>query len=375
MTKKIKLFHIFATFVPGGVQVRMSTIINSLPEHFHHTIMAMDQRLDARSLIKDKVSVNCILPVGEKNSSFFTILKLARIIHSLDPDIILTYNWGALNAILAAKICHFKKIIHMEAGFRPDEAEGPQKKRRILIRHFLFRHVSGVIVPSVNLKGIAENIWRIPRNKIFYISNGVDCNRFSPGKVREARQGLGIEDEACVIGTVAHLREEKNLKLLMRSFAGIEAEIPPHLLIIGDGPEKEFLVNLALTIGIKDRVHFLGHYKDPSQCYQMMDIFALSSKTEQMPVSILEAMASGLPVLSTDVGDIRNIVEDENQSFIVPRDNESRYQEALAQLITSEEKRKCLGLKNRQKCVRKYRHDQMIAAYYNLYKEVLYSSS
>lgn len=351
----------------------MSMIINALPEYFHHTIMAMDQRLDAKNLVHDdKVTVNYITPVRKESPSFFTIPKLAKIIYSMVPDIVLTYNWGAIDAILAAKICNFNKIIHMEAGFRPDEAEVPQKKRRILFRRFLFRHVSGVIVPSANLRGIAENIWQIPRDKIIYIPNGVDCNRFSLRKTDEARQELGIGNETCIIGTVAHLREEKNIGLLIRSLAGIKTLIPPpHLIIVGDGPEKDGLMNLAEELGIKERIHFFGHHKDTPRYYQMMDIFALSSKTEQMPVSVLEAMASGLPVLSTDVGDIRNMVDRENHAFIVPRENEPQYQAALEQLITNREKRSYLGMKNRHKCISEYRHDQMINAYHNLYRRVL----
>ena len=110
MTNRIQLFHVFSTFLPGGPQVRTSMIINSLPEYFCHTILAMDQKLDARSLIKDGIKVDYITR-NMKGSSFSCTLRLARIIYSISPSLILTCNWGAIDAVLAARICHFKKVL------------------------------------------------------------------------------------------------------------------------------------------------------------------------------------------------------------------------------------------------------------------------
>lgn len=259
----------------------------------------------------------------------------------------------------------------METGFNYDEAEGNQKKRRIIYRRFLLRYIAGVIVPSLNLKDIAKNIWKVPSNKIFYFPNGVDCNNFSPGKAYKSRQMIGIKDEACVIGLVAHLRPVKNIGLLIKSFAKIRKRFSLHLIIIGDGLERKKLMNLAKKLGVKENVYFLGHRNDLRECYRMMDIFALSSKSEQMSVSILEAMATGLPIVSTDVGDIKKMVDDENRCFIVPQNYDALYEVALEQLVIDKEKRTYLGIKNRQKCLKVYRHEQMIFAYYNFYKRIL----
>lgn len=369
MINKIQLLHVFATFDPGGPQVRITKIINALPKYFHHTIIAVDKKKGAMSLIKKDINVTYI--DIEANTSFFYILRLIKTIYFLSPNLILTYNWGAIDAVLAALICHSKKVLHMEAGFRPDEAGCSQKKRRILYRRFLLRQVSGVIVPSLNLRNIAKSIWKIPNKKIFYIPNGVDCDQFSPGKAIQKRRKLGIGDDECVIGIVAHLREVKNISFLIRTFASIKKKFSIHILIIGDGMERAKLASLAEKLDVKDNVHFLGHQEDPSECYKMMDIFALSSKTEQMPVSVLEAMASELPILSTDVGDIKKMVDIENHDFIVPLKNEYLYREALEKLVINKDLRTYLGKKNREKCLREYQHTKMISSYYNLYKKVL----
>ena len=121
-----------------------------------------------------------------------------------------------------------------------------------------------------------------------------------------------------VIGTVAALREEKNISRLMHAFAMLPAG---RLVIVGDGPQRPALEALAASLGVAERVCFAGHHLDTAAFYAQFDIFALSSDTEQMPLSVIEAMASGLPVVSTDVGDVRLMVASENIPFVTGLDD------------------------------------------------------
>ena len=111
-----------------------------------------------------------------------------------------------------------------------------------------------------------------------------------------------------IIGTVAALRAEKNLARLLRAFHLAVQDTPGRLVVIGDGPERAALEALASKLGVADRVFWAGHVPDPAELIKAFDIFAMSSDTEQMPISLLEAMAAGLPTAATDVGDIKQML-------------------------------------------------------------------
>ena len=117
------------------------------------------------------------------------------------------------------------------------------------------------------------------------------------------RQQWGIDDETVVYGFAGGLRGEKNLHLLLKAFG--EAALPDnsHLALVGDGPDRAELEQLAARLGIGPRVSFRGHASDMSQVMPAFDVFVMSSRTEQTPNALLEAMACGLPVIATDVGD------------------------------------------------------------------------
>jgi glycosyltransferase involved in cell wall biosynthesis len=331
--------------------------------------MAMDHRIEARTHLSDTAEVQFVYPnVG--TSPPFAILKLAKQLWRLKPDLLVTYNWGAIEAVVAAKLIGVNRIIHCEYGFGPDEA-CQQKQRRALSRRLVLKGASFVVVPSTNLERIALQVWKLPREYVVHINNGVDCQTFSPGESRAERTKLGIGITDCVIGTVAHLRREKNLQFLIDAFANLVPDISSHLVIVGDGPEKADLVKQVSRNDIEHRVHFLGHITHPADIYRMMDIFALSSITEQMPLSLLEAMATGLPALSTDVGDVMEMVSVENRRFIVSVADKTSYFEALRALASSRELRLDIGMKNREKVLNKFTHEKMIEAYTALFEEVL----
>ena len=149
------------------------------------------------------------------------------------------------------------------------------------------------MLPSRNLVRIATRDLEAAARVIRYVPNGIDLARFATDG---AQRGAGEP----VIGTVAALREEKNIaRLCSRAFALLPSG---RLVIVGDGPERPALEALAASLGVADRVEFAGHHQDTPAFYARFDIFALSSDTEQMPLSVIEAMASGLPVVATDGG-------------------------------------------------------------------------
>jgi glycosyltransferase involved in cell wall biosynthesis len=162
------------------------------------------------------------------------------------------------------------------------------------------------------------------------------------------------------------LRAEKNLGRLLRAFAMATQARPGRLVIIGDGPERVGLQALAAEIGITQRTSFLGHITQPAAFFSGFDVFALASDTEQMPIAVIEAMAAGLPVAATDVGDVRAMLADANANCVVPRDDVA-LADCLATLLDDADLRARLGAANRAKALAAFDQERMFAAYAALF--------
>ena len=174
-----------------------------------------------------------------------------------------------------------------------------------------------------------------------------------------------------MIGTVSHLSKVKNIGFLIETISRMPSDWPIHLLVLGDGSEREYLEKLAIELNVLNQIKFFGHVQQPVVYYRMMDIFALCSLTEQMPVAVLEGMAMGLPIVSTDVGDVRSMVSRENTPYVIPLNKRLEYQNAIAFLIRNKSLRKSIGDSNRKKCLELYSSQKMIQRYHRLYYRTL----
>src|SRR5207247_220755 len=139
--------------------------------------------------------------------------------------------------------------------------------------------------------------WRVDPRKLLYLPNGIDVARFADASPAPQPPGFDRRPGELVLGTLAPLRPEKNLARLIRVFARIAARTPARLVICGDGSERPALQALAKDLGLAPRVAFLGNTDAAETVLKTFDVFAISSDTEQMPITVLEAMAAGLPIV------------------------------------------------------------------------------
>ena len=354
------LLHVSPSFAPGGAQVRAAALMNHFGSRYRHTLLAMDGDFSVIERITPAVRYRTTAPKVSPNPIASTA-KLIEVLQAERPDLVLTYNWGSIEAVLAAGLSRIAPVVHAEDGFGRDEAVH-QKRRRVWTRRWALRFAERVVAPSTVLIRMMRDVWRLPSDKVEYIPNGIDTARFTP---RNERCSGSSE---LVIGTVGHLREEKRQEMLIEACARLNVDVPVRLKIAGEGPERSKLQAVAQAAGFVHKVEFLGRCTDMPQVYAQFDVFALTSSTEQMPLSVLEAMAAGLSVVSTDVGDVKQMVSEPNRPFVV---SSSEFDSALRQLGMRNELRAHLGSANRLHCTQTYSVEQMFGRYESLYQGVI----
>ena len=356
------VLSVFSTFSVGGAQVRFTSIANHFGPRYRHAIIAMSGQTECRERLDPTLDVSFPTLSFRKGDTLRNVRTFRRFLQLLQPDVLVTSNFGTIEWAIA-NLFPVVRHVHMEDGFGPEERER-QIARRVWLRRLLLRRAT-VMLPSRNLLRIARTIWRLPDTSLRYIPNGIDLERFgaaTPTTPWPAGEGP-------VMGTVAALRAEKNLPRLLRAFAKVATELPGRLVIVGDGPERAGLEALAASLGLAARVHLIGHVAAPQGLYRGFDLYALSSDTEQMPMTILEAMAASLPIAATDVGDVADMVAPENRPFVAPL-TDAALAESLRALMTNAALRHDLGKANRAKVVRDYDQQAMFTAYAALFDGV-----
>jgi glycosyltransferase involved in cell wall biosynthesis len=247
-------------------------------------------------------------------------------------------------------------------GFGPEEADA-QLSRRVWMRRLALSGATTVVVPSQTLRQLATETWRLDPSRVHLIPNGVDAAALAD----QARQPLGLRRPAeRLFGTLGGLRPEKNLARLLRIAAMLPAALPWRLVIAGDGSERAALERQARERGLSERVVFTGFVDRPGSLLGELDVFVLTSDTEQMPLCVLEAMALGLPVLTTDVGDLRIVLPPESRDgCLFARHDEAGFAERLEALLAAPDECRRLGALNRAKAA-DFASDIMIDRYERL---------
>lgn len=371
-----RILHIFSTFDPGGPQLRQAGLIGKLPASWSHEILAMDGRVGAQAhLPEDR---ECSFVQAPLSKGLLALRSLGRFLASRQADLILTYNWGAYDMLAAARIKGLHPLVHVVDGFRPDEAEKELSRRR-LARRLLYPRVDAVVVISERLQHLAEQSWRVPADKLHFIPNGVDLERFattSDSHAREqarsqARARWNLPDDALLLGAVGGLRPIKDHATLIQAFALLDAPTDCLLVLAGDGPLRADLRAQCAELGIADRVRFLGHVDDTTSLYPALDLLLFSSQSEQMPITALEAMASSLPIVATRVGDLPRMLPKASVALLAPPKNPNALATVIQPFLTSQDLRESTGLANLTHCRTTYSEATMIEAWHKLLTDLL----
>jgi glycosyltransferase involved in cell wall biosynthesis len=363
MTAQRHLLHVFPSFNIGGAQVRFAALVEGLGDRFRHTVISLTGNYDAAALLAPGSPVAFGEGLIEEGSLPARLGWRRAKVAELQPDLLLTYNWGAIESALANLFCGAPHI-HMEDGFGPEEAHR-QFARRIWTRRVALAR-SQVVVPSMTLRGIAARTWRLDMRKVHHIPNGIAPQTDYSTAIDSL--GLDLPPALPRIVWAGALRREKNPIRLLRAFAPIKDKAV--LLLIGDGPERQAILEEADRLAIGPHLRLLGRRTDARDLIMQCDILALSSDTEQMPLVVLEAMDAGLCVASVDVGDVRRMVAPANRPFITAV-SEDPLAAALEALVADEGLRTRIGQANQAHLRENYDLQVMVDAYGALFDRTI----
>ena len=368
-----RLLHLHSSFNLGGKEARCVQLINAFgAEALHSIVSAMHGALGAAERIAPGVAMALPqdFPALQGRPTPARLWRLARAMRGY--DLVLTYNFGAMDAVMAHRlygaVLGLPPLIHHEDGFNQEEAERLLPQRN-WYRAVALGRASALVVPSQRLEGIALGPWHQPRERVKRIPNGINTEAYATVPRADAIPGLPKREGDLWLGTLAGLRAVKNLPRLVRCFAALPRPRFQawQLVILGEGPERETIRAEAEALGVGDRVHLPGFAPDPAQAVGLFDLFALSSDSEQFPISVVEAMAAGLAVAAPAVGDVAAMAAADNVPFLRTPGDEAGLAAAIAALARDADLRKAVGAANRARATAEYDEQTMVDRYRALY--------
>ncbi|MGH8102041.1 MAG: glycosyltransferase, partial [Chthoniobacterales bacterium] len=226
-SKPIHLLHVFPSFEIGGAQMRFARLVQNHGLRYRHSIVALDKKAEMSARLSGEAQTQLRLLDFDKKRFWANLKRFRKTIIEIDPDVLVTYNWGAIEWALANRLSPSRRHVHIEDGFGAEEARRQLRRRVWLRRVILSGKQTTVVLPSRRLEQIALRMWRLPASRVLYIPNGIDCARFWVDPDSRCRRPPPI-----IVGTVATLRREKNIPRLIEAFCAIAQNFPRDALAL-----------------------------------------------------------------------------------------------------------------------------------------------
>lgn len=375
MTEQILVMHVVYRFDVGGLENGIVNLINRMPsDRFRHVVVALTHCAPAfcRRIVRPEVEfISLDKPPGHGVKLY---PQLYRLFRDRRPVIVHTRNLAALEAVVPARAAGVPVRIHGEHGWDVSDPGGTRRKLqfvRRLYRPFVNRYVA----LSRHLALYLTDAVRVPAARVERICNGVDPARFRPPdgpRAPIAGSPFGADDEV-LVGTVGRLQAVKDQRNLVRAVAYLISQRAPgtdrlRLIIAGDGASRSGIEAEVRAAGLGHAVWLAGERADVPEVMRGLDVFALPSLAEGISNTILEAMASGLPVIATDVGGNPELVEHGATGSLVPPSDYVALADALAPYVADGMLRHRHGDAGRRRVEAEFSLDVMIDRYAALYR-------
>ena len=360
----MKVAHVVLNLDYGGLEKCVIHLVNNIKEAGIETeiICLKDKGSLAVEAEREGVKVTALnKPEGFKLGYVF---KLADLIKKSNADIVHSHNFGPLiYASLAAKLAG-KPCMHTRHG-----------RKEEWVFSFIWNINDAIVSVSNDTKNHLLSNNRIDQQRMRVIYNGIDTDQYSGRMTDEQktalREELGISQNSFVITNVGRLSKEKDQFTLIKAFSYLrKKEMDADLLLVGDGPVKDELVSLAKELKVEDRVRFVGFRDDIAELLAVSQIFVLSSFREGVPLSLLEAMASGVPVVATKVGGNPEVVKDGESGILVPCGFPERIEAAIMRMYVNADQRSTMANNARDTARKFFSLKTMVDQYIATYEEL-----
>lgn len=360
------ILHIVISLATGGLEKFVLDLVRANQAQYEHVIVCLEQLGElADTSVADSISLN--MPPGLRLSVAF---ELAKIAHEKKAVVIHTHNekaqfYGALAGLLTRV-----PVVHTKHG------KNSTDWRSVVRNNMAARFCKKVVAVSNDAAVQCVEDEKIPAGKVMTILNGVDLTRFSRViEHAEARCQLGIDPSVPVIGIVARLALIKDHANLLAACHLIKAANHSfNLLIVGDGPLRSELEQLTASLGLEGCVIFTGSRSDIPELMQAMDVFVLSSRSEGVSLTLIEAMACEIPIVATAVGGNPEVVKEGETGFLVPAQNPVAFAEKIIHLLADPVLRQQFGIAGRQRAETEFSLSRAADQYVKLYHSILHEN-
>ncbi len=371
-----RVVHVIHRLGVGGLENGLVNLINHLPaDEFRHAVVCLTEATDFRNRIR-RQDVAVYEMHKREGQDFGLYRRLYRLLCRLRPAIVHTRNLATVECQLPAWLAGVPVRIHGEHGWDVFDPEGKNRKYqwlrrafRPLIHHYvpLSRQLEAYLVESIG----------VPREKITRICNGVDTDRFHPpAGGRAPIPGCPFGAGQVLIGTVGRMHGVKDQITLVRAFIELlrrhpETRRSARLVLVGDGPLRPVCETLLHQAGLADLAWFAGERDDIPAVLRGLDLFVLPSRAEGISNTLLEAMATGLPVVATAVGGNPELVVDGSTGRLVPAGDWQTLACALADYLANPALRRQHGCSALAYCRERFSLTGMVRSYRSLYRHLL----
>lgn len=374
----LRVAYVVHTFDMGGIERSVARLCNGLDRRrFAPLVVCLNRSGDAAQWLTAKD-----VPIVELHKAggndWRVVGRLARALRERKVDVVHSHNWGTLlETVAARRWAGTPRHVHAERGtlFGGAAATGWRARLRVPLARWAFSQADQLLTNAQSIAGRLERVFGLPAANVQVIPNGVDLPGGPPttGTRQHVRERLGVAPDDVVIGSVGRLVEVKDFATLVRALAQVAASgRQVHLLLVGDGPLKPALMQLAESLGIAARLHLSGQQEAVGDWLAAMDVYVNSSVSEGMSQSIVEALAAGLPLAVTDVGDNALLAGrgGEPNGLVSPAGDDGALAANLQQLVDNPGLRKTFGARSLASHAENYSVPGMLRRYETLYAEL-----
>ena len=368
----LRIAHVVDVLALAGMEYGVVKLVNRLdPARFRSMIVCMrHRREDVNAFLSPEVAVFEMRKESGRN--WRVIGRLASLFRAERADVVHSHNWSTfLYAVCAARLAGVPAVIHGEHG-KDDTLRHP---KRVLGARILAKGVDRVCAVSRDLAEEVVRDWRVPRDRVRWIPNGVDLDAFGGDDRSDALRGeLGLSPGDLVVMNTGGFRAIKDHTTLLRAFAAVHrAEPRARLLLVGQGSAENPRAGLdreAEALGVGAAVRFAGVRTDIPRLLRTCDVYVNSSRYEGMSNTILEAMAAGRPVVATAVGGNPDLVGDGVTGYLVPAGDAEAMASRVLELLRNADARARMGAAGRARMEAVHSMPGMVRAYDALYTEL-----